>query len=124
MSLSEFLSFPEDKPALEFEAGMVIQKVSPNGKHGKLQNVLCRQIDDVGLPPKLAMAFPDLRSTYAGRSYVSDISVYCWERIPRDASGEVSDIFSSPRTSRSRLSRPSRASTVWCGVASGMSATA
>jgi hypothetical protein len=36
MTLEEFLRLPEEKPALEFLEGTVTQKVSPQGKHGRL----------------------------------------------------------------------------------------
>lgn len=47
-------------------------------------------------PQKLALAFPELRFTYAGRSYVPDVSLYRWDRIPRDEAGEVANDFFEP----------------------------
>lgn len=76
ISLEKFLELPEEEPALEFEDGEVSQKVSPKGRHSTLQSVLCETFNRLGRPRKLALAFPELRATYAGRSYVPDVSVY------------------------------------------------
>ncbi len=96
LSLEEFLKLPEEKPALEFEDGMVIQKVAPKSQHSVLQYEMAALINRFGRPQRLAYAFPELRATYGGRSYVPDVSVYRWERIPRDAAGEVHDDFRDP----------------------------
>ena len=37
LTLEEFLTLPETKPASEYIAGQVIQKPMPQGKHSKLQ---------------------------------------------------------------------------------------
>ena len=42
------------------------------------------------------MAFPELRTTYAGYSRVPDVAVYRWERIPVDESGKVANVFREP----------------------------
>src|SRR5205085_1840905 len=43
---------------------------------------------------RLARAYPELRVTFGGRSYVPDVSVFRWQRIPRTAEGRVSNVFS------------------------------
>jgi len=43
-----------------------------------------------------AYAFPELRSTFAGSSRVPDISVFRWERIPRDETGKLLNVFLEP----------------------------
>ncbi len=96
VTLEEFLKLPEDKPALEFEDGMVTQKVSPKGQHSTLQSSIVKRVDSFALPRKLAMSFPELRSTFAGRSPVPDVSVYVWERIPFNDAGEVANDFYEP----------------------------
>lgn len=96
LTLEEFLKLPEKKPALEFEEGRVIQKALPKGKHSGLQGALVRLINNLAVTAKLAMAFPELRYTYAGRSYVPDVSVYLWDRIPVDDQGEVINDFFDP----------------------------
>ena len=95
-TLEEFLELPERKPALEFEEGRIIQKVSPKGKHARLETKLSELINRIVEPPKLAIAFSELRITFGGRSYVPDVAVYRRERIPRDADGAVADDFFEP----------------------------
>jgi Uma2 family endonuclease len=96
MTLDEFLKLPEKKPALEFEDGRVTQKVSPKGRHSILQARVAEFLNRFAEPRKLAFAFPELRTTYAGASLVPDVAVYRWERIPRDDSGDVEDDFWEP----------------------------
>jgi Uma2 family endonuclease len=43
------------------------------------------------LPRKLARAFPELRTTFAGRSRVPDVAVVRWERIARLPDGKLVD---------------------------------
>ena len=93
MTLDEFLKLPEKKPALEFEDGKVTQKASPKGRHSLLQFTLAAYLNGFAKPRKLAVAFPELRSTYAGQSLVPDVSVYPWDRIPRTEAGIVADDF-------------------------------
>ncbi len=97
ITLEEFLRLPEKKPALEFEGGRVTQKVSPKAKHSGLQGGLTRLINNFTQPRRLALAFPELRGTFGGHSYVPDVSVFGWERIPLDTNGEpVDDVFDPP----------------------------
>jgi Uma2 family endonuclease len=87
LTLDEFLKFPELEPPLEFEEGRVTQKVSPNLFHGKVQVRVGGLIDSFAEPKKLASAFTELRVTFGHRSYVPDVAVYRWERIPRTPDG-------------------------------------
>jgi Uma2 family endonuclease len=96
MTLEEFLALPERKPALEFEDGKVTRKVSPKGKHSGLETTMAECINLYARPDRLAMAFAELRSTFGGRSYVPDVSLYRWERIPVDERGKVADDFVVP----------------------------
>lgn len=96
LTLDEFLRRPERKPALEYEDGEVSQKVSPKGKHSALQAGAVDLFNRYGLAGKIARAFPELRTTYAGRSYVPDVSVFRWERVPLDPNGYVADEFFLP----------------------------
>ncbi len=96
MTLEAFLELPEEKPALEFEDGVVTQKVPPQGKHARLQPWICELINRVTQPKKVAIAFSELRTSYGGRSRVPDIAVYRWERIPVDAKGEIANDFREP----------------------------
>jgi Uma2 family endonuclease len=96
MTLAEFLELPEEEPALEYEAGVVKQKVSPKAPHSRLQFWLCRLFDSTDSPSKQAAAFPEARVTLAGSSLVPDLVVYRWEHIPREASGRVVADFTTP----------------------------
>ena len=96
LTLDEFLKLPEEEPALEFEDGVVIQKVSPKGQHSALQSDVVELFNRFARPRKLARAFTELRATYGGHSYVPDVAVYRWERIPRTDAGEVADDFFEP----------------------------
>ncbi|HYU17562.1 MAG TPA: Uma2 family endonuclease [Chloroflexota bacterium] len=96
LTLEEFLKLPEEKPALEFEDGVVAQKVSPKGQHGRLQFKFAQLIERLAEPDRRAMVFTELRSTYGGSSLVPDISVYRWDRLPRGPGGRVGDDFVTP----------------------------
>jgi Uma2 family endonuclease len=93
MTLEQFLELPEEKPALEFDHGRITQKVPPMGKHSALQMEIGGLVNNLARKSKLAMAFSELRVTLDGVSRVPDVSVYVWDRIPRDPSGEVANDF-------------------------------
>ena len=95
LTLEEFLALPEAKPALEYAEGKVTQKVPPQGQHSRLQFALTMLFEQAG-SPRVALAFPELRTTYAGRSHVPDVAVYVWSRIPRTAEGDVGNRFTEP----------------------------
>jgi Uma2 family endonuclease len=96
LSLDEFLALPEKKPALEYEDGEVTQKVAPKGRHSALQTGIADLVNRLVKPGRLAFALTELRSTYARTSRVPDVSVYRWERLPRDARGRIADDFFEP----------------------------
>lgn len=96
ITLDEFLALPEIKPALEYEEGRVTQKVPPQGQHSVLQGALVTLFNSVGRPARIALAFPELRATHDRRSYVPDVAVYRWERIPRTPEGDVAHRFTEP----------------------------
>jgi Uma2 family endonuclease len=93
LSLEEFLKLPETKPASEYIDGKVIQKPMPQGKHSKLQGKLVTAINRIVEDRKIALAFPELRCTFGGRSIVPDVAVFAWDRIPVDANGEIANVF-------------------------------
>ncbi|PZV06749.1 MAG: hypothetical protein DCF22_23180 [Leptolyngbya sp.] len=93
LTLEEFLARPETKPASEFVDGKVSQKPMPQGKHSRLQLKLCNVIAPVVEEPKIAGVFPELRCTFGGASIVPDIVIVRWDRIPREASGQVANRF-------------------------------
>lgn len=96
LTLQQFLSLPEVEPPLEYFDGKVTQKVSPLGEHGRLQSKFSEMISGFSEPRRLAMAFTEIRATFAGASRVPDIGVYRWERIPRTPKGRVATYFRTP----------------------------
>ncbi|PSF37196.1 hypothetical protein C7H19_10765 [Aphanothece hegewaldii CCALA 016] len=93
LSLEDFLQLPETKPAREFIDGIITQKPMPQGKHSRLQLKFCNAINEVAEDRQIAMAFPELRCTFGGRSIVPDAVVFTWERIPFDDNGEIENAF-------------------------------
>ncbi|MDF5725999.1 MAG: Uma2 family endonuclease [Rhizonema sp. PD37] len=94
MTLEEFLKLPETKPASEYIDGQVIQKPMPQGEHSAIQGELLTAINRVVRSQHIARAFPELRCTFGGRAIVPDVSVFIWERIPRQENGRVANVFS------------------------------
>ncbi|MFP5274565.1 Uma2 family endonuclease [Coleofasciculus sp.] len=93
ITLAEFLNLPETKPASEFINGRIYQKPMPQGKHSRLQFQLCNRINHVAEESQIALAFPELRCTFGGRSIVPDVTIFQWQRIPIDANGEIENVF-------------------------------
>ena len=95
ISLEEFLALPETKPAQEYVDGKIIQKPMPKGKHSVIQGELIIALNGVLKPQKIARAFPELRCTFGRHSTVPDVTVFSWDRIPRDENGEVANTFNA-----------------------------
>ncbi|RUT04458.1 hypothetical protein DSM106972_046860 [Dulcicalothrix desertica PCC 7102] len=93
LTLEEFLKLPETKPASEYIDGEIIQKPMLQGKHSTIQGESVTAINAVVKAPHIARAFPELRCTFGGRSVVPDVSVFTWQRIPRDVNGEIANVF-------------------------------
>lgn len=95
LTLEEFLQLPETKPASEYINGEIIQKPMPQGKYSRLQAKSVNAINNVVENAKIALAFPELRCTFGGRSIVSDVAVFAWERIPVDEKGNIANVFNT-----------------------------
>lgn len=93
LTLEEFLSLPETKPASEFINGKISQKPMPQGEHSLIQLELVNAINSVVKAQKIACAFPELRCVFGGRAIVPDISVFRWDRIPLTSSGKIANRF-------------------------------
>ncbi len=93
LTLDEFLQLAETKPASEFIDGQIIQKPMPQGKHSTIRGDIGADINRVLKPQRIARAYPELRCTFGGRSTVPDVTVFTWERIPRDSDGKVANTF-------------------------------
>jgi Uma2 family endonuclease len=93
ITLEDFLTQPETKPAKEYLHGQIIQKPMPQGEHSRIQNKLSTKIDAVIEEQKAGLAFTELRCTFGGVTIVPDISVFQWERIPRQENGRIANSF-------------------------------
>lgn len=93
ITLEQFLRLPETQPASEYYDGQILQKPMPQGKHSQLQGKLVSTINEVVENRKIALAFPELRCTFGGRSIVPDVAVFTWERIPIDETGDIANNF-------------------------------
>ena len=95
ITLDRFLGQPETKPASEYIGGSICQKPMPQGQHSRLQLKFCNAINAVTEDKQIALAFPELRCTFGGRSIVPDVAVFQWERLPMNAEGEIENVFSA-----------------------------
>ncbi|MBF2058042.1 MAG: Uma2 family endonuclease [Cyanobacterium sp. T60_A2020_053] len=93
LSLEEFLQLPETKPYSEYIDGKIEEKPMPQGQHSVLQGRLVTIINEKVLANKIAYAFPELRCTFGGKSLTPDISVFTWQRIPKDEKGRIANRF-------------------------------
>ena len=100
LTLEDFLKKPniDESPAWEYINGEVIQKPMPKTHHSRLQLKLASAIELVAEASQVALAFPELRCTFGGRSVVPDTAVVYWDKIPLDNAGEPenSAIFFAP----------------------------
>ncbi len=93
LTLKQFLALPEQEPPLEYFNGKVSQKMTPLGEHSALQVECAEYLNRLFRPARIARAFTELRTTHAGASLVPDVSLYCWDRIPRTAAGRIASRF-------------------------------
>ncbi|GET40103.1 Uma2 family endonuclease [Microseira wollei] len=93
LTLEEFLQLPETKPASEYINGQIIQKPMPQGKHSTIRGKMLTAINAVAKTPRIALAFPELRCSFGGRSIVPDVAVFAWDRIPVDQNGDIANVF-------------------------------
>ena len=94
ITLDRFLQQQETKPAYEFIDGYIYQKPMPQGQHSRLQLRLCNAVNVVTEDAQIALALPELRSTFGNRSIVPDVAVFRWERLPINGEGEIENVFS------------------------------
>lgn len=115
LTLREFLSQPETKPACEYIEGKIVQKPMPKGKHSLLQTQLTTIFNAALMVRKRALALSELRCSFGGRSIVPDIAVFEWSKLPYDDRGEIANAFEltpdwiieilSPEQSQTRVMR-------------------
>jgi Uma2 family endonuclease len=82
MTLEEFLALPEDsETALEFDDGVVTQKVAPQFDHSSLQSEILRSLDRLATDRHLGVARTELRFVVPGWAPVPDVSYIRRERL-------------------------------------------
>jgi Uma2 family endonuclease len=91
LTLDDFLTLPETKPAQEYFDGKILTKPMPQGEHSVIQTYLSEAINQVTRTKKIALALTELRCTFGNRSLVPDIAVFEWNRIPRNSKGKIAN---------------------------------
>ncbi|MCC7372202.1 MAG: Uma2 family endonuclease [Chloroflexi bacterium] len=93
LTLDEFLLRPEEQPALEYERGVVTQKMSPMAKHGTLEGELYFRFRMHQYPRVAVKSMTETRVTWLteGISYVPDVIAYRVERVPSGVDREILD---------------------------------
>jgi Uma2 family endonuclease len=93
LTLEAFLEMPETKPAQEFINGQIHPKPMPQGEHSITQGEFVTTLNAAIKPNKIALALPELRCTFGGRSIVPDVAVFTWDRLPKTESGRIGNKF-------------------------------
>jgi Uma2 family endonuclease len=93
LTLEAFLQLPETKPAQEFINGQIHPKPMPEGEHSLLQGTFICKVNNRMKDDKIAIALPELRCTFGGRSMVPDVAVFTWDRLPKTESGRIGNQF-------------------------------
>jgi Uma2 family endonuclease len=81
MTLEEFLALPEEKPYLEYDNGVVKQKVAPQLDHGSLQFEIALHLNRLGRELRHGVAFAEPRVVTPGWAPLPDVAYYRKERI-------------------------------------------
>jgi Uma2 family endonuclease len=93
VSLAEFLSLPDTKPASELVDGVISQKPMPQTEHSRIQYKLCAAINQVAEAGRIACAFPELRCICGDDGIVPDVAVFRWERMLFESDGRLAKRF-------------------------------
>jgi Uma2 family endonuclease len=100
LSLEEFLQqdYLEESPAYEYINNEVIRKPLPKTHHSRIQIKLASLIESSLDKEKKAIAFTELRCTFANRSIVPDIVVISTHKIPLNEQKELDNdsVFFAP----------------------------
>jgi Uma2 family endonuclease len=81
MTLDEFLALPEEKPYLEYDNGVVRQKVAPQFDHTSLQLNFTERLNRLGRELRHGMALSEPRMVTPGWAPLPDVAYYRKERI-------------------------------------------
>jgi Uma2 family endonuclease len=112
MSLADFLALPEAEVALEFEDGVVMQKMAPSGPHGMLEGHLTIFFADFDSADCIVDVLPETRLTIAGVSRVPDLIVFLGGRVPLDDDGNVATHFFTPPDIAVEIVSPGQSSAI------------
>ncbi len=93
LTLNSFLQLAETQPAQEYINHRISSKPMPQGEHSLLQVALCKAIDSAAEPGRVAKAFSELRCVFGGAAIVPDVSIFRWQRIPREPTGRIANRF-------------------------------
>ncbi|MGI0482204.1 Uma2 family endonuclease [Geminocystis sp. CENA526] len=93
ITLAEFLTQPETKPAREYFDNQIFTKPMPQGQHSTIQGELVTYINFILKKQQIAWAFPELRCTFGGRSIVPDVVVFTWDKLPVNEDGTIANKF-------------------------------
>lgn len=104
MTLEEFLALPEQEPALEFQDGVVTQKVSPKRRHGRGQARLTETFIHAGEDTGTGEVYTETRFQTANWAPVPDVSFYTRGKL--DAQGDDADDFTLPPDIAVEISSP------------------
>jgi Uma2 family endonuclease len=112
LTLEAFLEMPETKPAQEFINGQIQSKPMPQGEHSITQGEFVTTLNAVIKPHKIALALPELRCTFGGRSIVPDVAVFTWDRLPKTESGRIGNKFTIAPNWTIEILSPGQSNTV------------
>ncbi len=86
LTLEQFLSTEETKPAREYACGRVFQKPMPTGPHGSIQAFLAAMLFPFLARAGIGRVFTELRCVFGppgrARTYVPDLVVVAREHLP------------------------------------------
>ncbi len=96
MTLDEFLTLPEQETSLEYEAGLVTEKMPPQADHGSLQFALAKSFDRAISAGASGRVFTETRFVTPGWAPVPDVSYYRRGRIRARSRQSIGDLQIPP----------------------------
>lgn len=93
ITLKQFLTQTETKPAQEYFDNKILTKPMPQGQHSTIQGELVTYINFTLKKQQIAWAFPELRCTFNGKSIVPDVTVFRWDKLPVNEDGTIGNKF-------------------------------
>jgi Uma2 family endonuclease len=81
MTLDEFLVLPNDGPSLEYDDGVVTQKVAAKPVHGSFQSFIYDTLNHFARPRRLGLVLTETRFVTPNWSPVPDVIFYRRERL-------------------------------------------